>query len=446
MPVRVRARADTKKAEEEEEKEAEFEFDDGDEKEVEKVSRRRGKKPSAALEDINGEDAKPSRRRGRKKAAADDEDSEEEELKPPQRRGTKKRTLMDDSDQDEEDDKRVRQRDKAENNEKKPAKKREDNEGQKKGMKRSLAAPEDSNAMPRNAERKFSLYVDSKGSWVLDPVDSSLHIASDVVTQKEVDRADRLANDEVKSLVAKMVRYCLFRGSKKLPIVKAKLNEHVMGNYKKSRITNFVFGEAQNLLRAIWGYDLVPAPPRDARGTSFPGQLDDSWFLVVDKELWSLDHAELLAMDLDDQECRERAFLMVCFSAIVSASGALEENDLYRALAKVDPSIEECSRKKGGKPIPGLQANIADLLDKVTREQHYLLKTVEDGKNYYHLGPRALVEVGRFQMIQFQADALGERLEPTLISELEEKSQAKDDDDDADDNRDNAPEQPQVRQ
>lgn len=298
--------------------------------------------------------------------------------------------------------------------------------------KRAVSGEDGLDAKRRNSTRKFALYVDAQGAWTWDPVDSRISIEAEMVTEKDVERAGQLAPDEVRSLVTKMVRYLLFRGSKRLPIIRSKLNEAVMGQYKSTKLLNFVLGEAQKLLRASWGYDLVPVPPKDARHTAFAGQLADSWYVVISKELRSVDHSELVAMDLDDQQARERAFLMVCFSTIVANGGSVSERELFRSLNAVDPNIDDRAflEKKTGRIIPGLGANVLDLLDKAAKEHHYLVKTIENDQISYALGPRALVEVGRFQIIQFQADAIGESVDATIISELQDHACANDNEND----------------
>ncbi|KAJ8599063.1 hypothetical protein CTAYLR_007610 [Chrysophaeum taylorii] len=280
-------------------------------------------------------------------------------------------------------------------------------------------------AKRRNEARKFKFYRDAQGQWVTDPADSTMTIEA---TDKETERAAKLAPDEVKKLVNKMVRYLLLRGSKKLPIIRPKLND-VMGDYKKTKLLNFVLGEAQKVLRSVWGYDLVKAPARD--GKEFPGQLKDEWFLVFKSDLRSIDHGETVSMDLDDAEARERGLLMVVFSAVVAGGGRVSEKDLYKLLHEVDPNIEH--RKK---IVPGL-GNVVEIIDKFVKDHHYLLKTAEDQTVYFELGPRALVEVGRFQMIQFQADALGEKVHSSIIKELEDHATPDDDDDDDQNNQEN---------
>ena len=55
-------------------------------------------------------------------------------------------------------------------------------------------------------------------------------------------------------------------------------------------------------------------------------------------------------------------------------------------------------------------------------QQQYLVayKDAED-ENCLQLGPRALVDVGRFQIAQFTSDALGhEAVDPSIITEIQD--------------------------
>ena len=279
-----------------------------------------------------------------------------------------------------------------------------------------------------NKERRFKLFQDvTTGRYETDPVDTSVDVLSGVA-EKERAKAEALSPSELDALVGKMARYMLLRGSKKAPIVKAKLADAVMGDYKKTRITNYVFGKAQQLLKKTWGYDVVPAPP-SCGDVEFRGQAKDAWYLVYDGRLRSAAHATLAAEGLGGAETAYRGVLMACLALIQANQGAIREKELYRQLSAIDPRLPDeptQNPKSARNEVDGV-GNLALLLD-AFKDAHYLVlsKDTEDEPTL-SLGPRALVDVGRFQICQFQADALGHaEVDGAMIQELADNSATKD--------------------
>jgi hypothetical protein len=82
----------------------------------------------------------------------------------------------------------------------------------------------------------------------------------DELKERDTKAADALAPDELKRLVGDMCRYLLMKGSKGEPILRSKLNDDVLGEYRKKKVTTYVLAEAQSQLRSVWGYDLVASP------------------------------------------------------------------------------------------------------------------------------------------------------------------------------------------
>lgn len=220
------------------------------------------------------------------------------------------------------------------------------------------------------------------------------------------------------------------RGSQKRPVLKSKLAGAVMGDYKKTKILNFVFGEAQKILRSVWGYDIVPAP----KCGQYKGGLKDAWYVVFKDCARSVTHAELAAHGLAKPELRERALCALVLSLIQSSGGALREKELYRNLHTLDPAVPDdppTSAKSAKADVAGL-GNVVELLEGF-REQHFVIKERDSEDEWaFSLGPRALVDLGRFQITQIQADALGQAVDPAIIKELEDNAIQQDEDQDQD--------------
>mmetsp|Transcript_19124 Transcript_19124/g.23549 ORF Transcript_19124/g.23549 Transcript_19124/m.23549 type:complete len:499 (+) Transcript_19124:23-1519(+) len=299
---------------------------------------------------------------------------------------------------------------------------------------------DDDEVVHESKRRKFKLYQDSfTKEYISDPVRSAKAIFEDV-TKSEEDKAAKLAPEEIKKLITKMTRYLLLHGSKKIPIDRKKLGD-IMGEYKKSKITKFVLGEAQRLLRSIWGYDIVPAPPKRNQKVEWSAKWRDSFFLVRRQQ--SPAHVALLAPHVSDDEKRERAFLMCIFACIISAHDhKLRDRDLFKYLNHLDPNIPRDPPSGPKKEIHVTNlGNLSDLFDRAIN-YGYLLKEVDTHNDtIYALGPRAMVDVGRNQILQFQADALGhESLDNAILKEMQDN--AKIDDSDDEDSQEEEEQQP----
>ena len=112
---------------------------------------------------------------------------------------------------------------------------------------------------------------------------------------------------------------------------------------------------------------------------------------------------------------------MAALAMVQAHGGAIREKELYRMLSAVDPRLPDeptQNPKSSRNEVPGV-GNVAALLDEF-KAQHYVVasKDTEDEPTLA-LGPRALVDVGRYQITQFQADALGHAaVDAAMIQEL----------------------------
>mmetsp|Transcript_1640 Transcript_1640/g.4888 ORF Transcript_1640/g.4888 Transcript_1640/m.4888 type:complete len:273 (+) Transcript_1640:331-1149(+) len=224
-----------------------------------------------------------------------------------------------------------------------------------------------------------------------------------------------------------MTRYVLFKGSKKVPVFKSKLTGDVASAYKKNRVTTFCLAEAQKILRQVWGYDIVPAPRKSPK-EDFKGNVKDALFVVNrSAESPTLTH-------FTERECKERGFLMVVFSCIASSQEwKIKETELFKHLHALDDKfpLETASPSSAKRNFVQDLGNVVDLFDTFIK-QGYLTKdrNAQDDLEYA-LGPRAYVDVGRNQILQFQADALGhDSVDPTMLKEMQDNAKLDDDDDD----------------
>ena len=218
-----------------------------------------------------------------------------------------------------------------------------------------------------------------------------------------------------------MCRYALMKGSKGEPIVKSKLGE-VMGDYRKNRITSYVLQRAADELRKTWGYELVQAPDR-CGDYEYKGNARDSMYLVHKKKARGPDHAALTTNGLDDGSAASRGLLLTCLSIAQAQGGSVRETELYRLLNSLDERIADeppakTSQARGSIPDLG---HVAKHVESYVQQQYLVAYKDAEDENCLQLGPRALVDVGRFQIAQFTSDALGhEAVDPSIITEIQD--------------------------
>jgi len=105
----------------------------------------------------------------------------------------------------------------------------------------------------------------------------------------------------------------------------------VLGDYKKMRITSYVFARAARLLYDAWGYEVTQAPPR-CGDFEFKGQAKDSWYVVQAKKRRDPRHANLVATQLPSAELAQRGLLLAVLSVVQANSGTVTDTELYRRL------------------------------------------------------------------------------------------------------------------
>lgn len=228
-------------------------------------------------------------------------------------------------------------------------------------------------------------------------------------------KATGIAEDEHRSLVAKMARYIVFKGGACEPILASKLNEEVMGEYKKTRgLGKQVLAEAAKVVRNTFGLKLVRAPRRNFEQAKYK----DSFYLIND-----ITNPNFRGDMLESVNPALRGLLMAVVSLVYcsnhgTVSHKMPEPQLVQHLDKLDPNSSRAARER----LFGCEdwETVLDLLCK----QHYLHKEKESDNegsaavSVLGLGPRAFVELGRKQILFFTHEAVGQAVDQALLDEI----------------------------
>ncbi|CAH0477221.1 unnamed protein product [Peronospora belbahrii] len=201
----------------------------------------------------------------------------------------------------------------------------------------------------------------------------------------------KLSEKALEELIAKLVRYMLYKGGLKLPIKFADISKDVYPQYKT--VSRYFFFYAKQKIESVFGYRVV--------------QVEDSsnkeLYLVINK---SSSQQHLLLMNKTGKAA-SRGFLMIVLGLLWCAPGRrLSEEDLWKQLICLDPKVQS----KVNHPLLG----DIPLLLKTFENQLYLDATSEldsDLKKikYYQYGPRTFLEVGKVQILNFVCKLITKR-------------------------------------
>ncbi|CAI5712837.1 unnamed protein product [Hyaloperonospora brassicae] len=193
----------------------------------------------------------------------------------------------------------------------------------------------------------------------------------------------RLSEKALEELVAKLVRYMLYKSGLKLPIKFVDISKEVFPQYKN--VSRYLFFFAKQKIESVFGYRVV--------------HVDDSSGKEMYFVLNSVSSQEHLLLMNKNGKAASRGFLMMVLGLLWCAPARrLSEDDLWKQLARLDPKVQ----LKVNHPLLG----DIPLLFKTLENQLYLNATFEidpDLKKirYYQYGPRTFLEVSKVQILNF---------------------------------------------
>ncbi|CAI5728737.1 unnamed protein product [Peronospora destructor] len=193
----------------------------------------------------------------------------------------------------------------------------------------------------------------------------------------------KLPDKALEELVAKLVRYMLYKGGLKLPIKFADISKDVFPQYKN--VSRYIFFYAKQKIESVFGYRVVRVE----------NSLSKELYLVLNN---ASSQKHLLLMNKTGNAA-SRGFLMIVLGLLWCASARrLSEGDLWKQLTRLDPKVKLKANHSMLGDIP--------FLFKTFENQLYLDATSEldsDLKKikYYQYGPRTFLEVSKVQILNF---------------------------------------------
>jgi hypothetical protein len=253
---------------------------------------------------------------------------------------------------------------------------------------------------------------------------------------------NKLSETARSKAITDLTRLVLFRGLAGEPIDRTKCVKDA--GISDARVSSAVFEEANLRLQNLFNFELRRMPVWMERIKNLPTKYKDRYYLINSDEDTAGNHCKAIHA-VHEQSAVEKGLLMVVLALCYSrgeprgdGSRWILDKDLYMLLNKTDENIpiEPARTKRQTASTPRSRGtggvsqtpNVDALLHKFVKHDYLLCVkasdlgfAVEDElAEYYSLGPRAAMEIGRKQIVYFCAEILDEDPDPTMLHELQQ--------------------------
>jgi hypothetical protein len=269
--------------------------------------------------------------------------------------------------------------------------------------------------------------------------------------RRNLENMDPAAREKALTSVSRLI---LMKALEREPIDRLKISKEAgIADY---RIGTAAFQEATDRLHNVFGFELKRIPKYLEEQKSMPKRFKDRHYVLngatIDTESGA--HSKAIHSAHEDS-AMEKGFLMLTLALIFCKGDSHADGtrwalarDLYRLYHNIDDNIPaeppqqgtaraKTVHQKSRLPIKNMTPNVDYLLEKFT-QQDYLFKEkatdenfssqqLEEGDFLYAMGPRAVMEIGRKQVIHFCAEVLDEEPDPTMLQEVEEEAEEEED-------------------
>lgn len=253
--------------------------------------------------------------------------------------------------------------------------------------------------MPRRSSHRQSSQQSEAIS--LDDVDPDLAAARSQGGSQPDGGFAALREEQQDELVKRFVKYMLARNQRKRPIRRPDLTRHVFSNMdnirSKQKVFNGTMTRAQNVLRNIYGYEMVAIERAARRSATMRTSASASQSVSAPIKAYILVSTLQAEMRFETPaRFSEFAFIIIVACFILLTPGCrISQEDLYRALNRIGVYVKE---RGGHKQLN--DGNVRDLIERELVDQWYFIRDKEDNSFFYALGPRLRAEVNDQDLLQ----------------------------------------------
>lgn len=232
------------------------------------------------------------------------------------------------------------------------------------------------------------------------------HEEEEYIEKSKTQGVHSLSPEIKEKLISDIVRLFIFADSKKVPVRRDDINKKVIKNYKMKGIFNYLLEEAKVKLLDIFGFEVVQLPKTNVNGVVISSQTGN-YILRRGKDLHEY-MGPIRKYATDNFIQREKGILMLLLAIIYINNNRMEKEALLESFA----------------PIHIVDLDLKVLLDKFRREMYLDSETIKDDhipQTFYTLGSRALVEIGKANILRFIAHICDIEVDPIRLKELEQE-------------------------
>jgi hypothetical protein len=272
-------------------------------------------------------------------------------------------------------------------------------------------------------------------------------MSQDIRPARDTEKSNllNLGEEAREKVLTDLLRLCLFKALAGQPINRSDCAKEA--GLTDSRISNAAFEEVNIRLRNIFDFELKRIPAWMERMKNIPNRFKDRYYAinVLEDDSDNGAHSKTIH-SIHKSAAVEKGLLMVVLALTYckgeptnDGSRWILDKDLYHLLHKIDENIHPdppvpgskrnrgTENKDGGEGMtPDVDIVLARFVDmdylireKATKQLMDVCSNAEDTSFFFCMGPRAVMEIGRRQVIYFCAEILDEEPDPTMLAELE---------------------------
>jgi len=256
---------------------------------------------------------------------------------------------------------------------------------------------------------------------------------SDVVDGPDTTQSSQrsgISDQEKEKLVGDLMRYILFLDRQKLPLRKDDIASKITKDYKGKDLTNSILKTAQEKFKTIFGFDLIEVPkitkPRgsDRRAARNVTSKSENSKIYVLKNI--IHDKALNIVNTEDKEPK-MGLVMLILALIFVNNNSLPEDIMWHLLSTLGISKEDKTHPHFG--------DVQNYIEHTLTKELYLVRQKMSNQNNtvpsyeFIVGPRALVEVDKPNILKFISMMYGEEIDELHQKEIEADDEVDDDND-----------------